>query len=140
MAAAAFPSILHFYEETFDLSFPLAKLDMAAIPDFSAGAMENWGLVMYRETAVLYEEGVSSYADEEYVVKVIAHELAHMWFGDIVTCDWWTDLWLNEGFASWVEDLGTEYWLTDSGKRDRWIFRTFSRGLVLYELGLMSYD
>ena len=50
---------------------------------------------LYRETAVLYEEGVSSYADQEYVVKVIAHELAHMWFGDIVTCDWWTDLWLN---------------------------------------------
>ena len=76
----------------------------------------------YRETAVLYEEGVSSYADLEYAVKVIAHELAHMWFGDIVTCDWWTDLWLNEGFASWVEDLGTEHWLPDSGKLDREVF------------------
>ena len=70
----------------------------------------------------MYEEGVSSYADQEYVVKVIAHELAHMWFGDIVTCDWWTDLWLNEGFASWVENLGVEHWLPESGKRDREVF------------------
>ena len=83
----------------------------------------------YRETAVLYEEGVSSYADLEYAVKVIAHELAHMWFGDIVTCDWWTDLWLNEGFASWVEDLGTEHWLPDSGKLDREVLHSQLRGI-----------
>ena len=70
---------------------------MAAIPDFSAGAMENWGLITYRETLLLYDEEKSAITNKESVTDVIAHELAHQWFGNIVTMKWWTDLWLNEG-------------------------------------------
>ena len=75
------PLVLAYYEEYFNVSFPLPKQDMIAIPDFSAGAMENWGLITYRETALLYQEGVSSLSDKEYVAIVVAHELAHQWFG-----------------------------------------------------------
>ena len=71
------PQILSYYEDYFNTSFPLPKQDMIAIPDFSAGAMENWGLITYREVAILYEEGKSSRSDKEYVAVVVAHELAH---------------------------------------------------------------
>ena len=72
-------------------------MDMAAIPDFSAGAMENWGLITYRETLLLYDGEKSAITNKESVTDVMAHELAHQWFGNIVTMKWWTDLWLNEG-------------------------------------------
>jgi aminopeptidase N len=85
------PKILQYYEEYFSVPFPLPKQDMIALPDFSAGAMENWGLITYRETALLYEEGVSSKSSREYVATVVAHELAHQWFGDLVTMEWWDE-------------------------------------------------
>jgi len=85
------PTILEYYEQYFNIKYPLPKQDMIAIPDFSAGAMENWGLVTYRETALLYEPGISSLMNKQYVALVIAHELAHQWFGDLVTMDWWTE-------------------------------------------------
>ncbi|XP_010775422.1 aminopeptidase N [Notothenia coriiceps] len=80
-----------------------------ALPDFNAGAMENWGLVTYRETALLFDPFMSSNGNKETVTSVISHELAHMWFGNLVTLQWWNDLWLNEGFASYVEYLGADY-------------------------------
>ncbi|XP_041789145.1 aminopeptidase N-like [Chelmon rostratus] len=101
--------ILHFYEHYYNATYPLSKSDQIALPDFHAGAMENWGLITYRETALLYDPVLSSTGNKERVATVISHELAHMWFGNLVTLQWWNDLWLNEGFASYVEYLGVDY-------------------------------
>jgi len=100
--------LLSYFNGYFGIPFPLSKLDHIAIPDFAAGAMENWGAITYRETALLYDPGNSAAAARQRIVEVIAHEMAHMWFGDLVTMAWWDDLWLNESFASWMGDKAVD--------------------------------
>ena len=101
--------LLSYFNEYFGIPYPLPKLDHIAIPDFAAGAMENWGAVTYRETALLVDPDNSSAGTRQRVAEVIAHEMAHMWFGDLVTMEWWDDLWLNESFASWMGNKAVDW-------------------------------
>eukprot|EP00931_Biecheleriopsis_adriatica_P019080 TRINITY_DN13114_c0_g1_i2.p1 TRINITY_DN13114_c0_g1~~TRINITY_DN13114_c0_g1_i2.p1 ORF type:complete len:898 (-),score=224.58 TRINITY_DN13114_c0_g1_i2:61-2694(-) len=99
---------LDFYNDFFGIPYPLPKVDMIAIPDFSAGAMENWGLITYREVALLCDEKTVSATQKQRICTVITHELAHQWFGNLVTMEWWDDLWLNEGFANWMQTFAAD--------------------------------
>jgi len=122
---------LDFYEEYFKIPYPLPKLDLIAIPDFEAGAMENYGLLTYRETCLLYDPSNTSISVKRYVAVVIAHEIAHQWFGNLVTMEWWTHLWLNEGFARFMQYLTADAILPEFKIWERFITDSYQIALEL---------
>lgn len=122
---------LEYYEKYFDIDYPLNTLDMIAVPDFESGAMENWGAITYRETALLIDENHSSLSNRQRVAIVICHELAHQWFGNLVTMSWWNDLWLNEGFASYMEYLAVDHIFPSWHIWSQFLFSDHDRALRL---------
>ena len=105
--------VLHYYDTYFGIKYPMPKLDMIALPDFEAGAMENFGCITYRETDLLADSKTASINAQKRVASVVAHEMAHQWFGDMVTMQWWDNLWLNEGFATWMSNKPLAKWHPD---------------------------
>jgi len=112
-ALDATKAILHYYNNYYAMKYPLPKLDQIAVPDFQAGAMENWGAIIYRERLLLIDDKTASVSAKQEVADVIAHEVAHQWFGDLVTMKWWDDIWLNEGFATWMTPHPVAQWKPD---------------------------
>lgn len=122
---------LPFYKKYFKIAYPLPKMDLIALADFAAGAMENWGLVTYRETALLIDPENSSASAKQRVTLVVGHELAHQWFGNLVTMDWWTHLWLNEGFATWIEYLCVDYCYPEFDIWTQFVSQDFAHALEM---------
>ncbi|CAK0857729.1 unnamed protein product [Prorocentrum cordatum] len=122
---------LDFYGEYFGVPYPLPKLDMLAAPDFAAGAMENWGLVIYREVDLLCDVSSVGVSRKMRIATVVTHELAHMWFGNLVTMEWWDQLWLNEGFANWMQTHAADVLFPEWSIWDQYIVQEQSQALGL---------
>src|SRR5438067_8537915 len=126
---------LRFFAGYFGIPYPADKLDLIAIPDFAFGAMENLGAVTFRETALLVDTEVGSRVELERVADVVAHEIAHMWFGDLVTMKWWNGIWLNEAYATFMELLCVDEFRPDW---DRWTTAGIDRNGAMVIDGLSS--
>jgi len=124
---------LDFFERYYGLPYPGDKVDLLAIPDFAAGAMENLGAITFRENALLVDEEAASHTELERIADVVAHELAHMWFGDLVTMTWWNGIWLNEAFATFMELLAVDAWKPEW---KRWVTFGVSRAAAMGVDGL----
>ena len=122
---------LEWYETFFDVNYPLPKLDMIGVPDFAMGAMENWGLVTYREIDLLCDIKTVSANRMQRLASVITHELAHQWFGNLVTMEWWDDLWLNEGFATFMQTLSADALFPEWKLWDQYITDDLDRARAL---------
>ena len=118
---------IEFFDDYFNIPYPLPKSDHIALPDFSSGAMENWGLVTYREIALLADPKTASISTKQYVAMVVAHELSHQWFGNLVTMKWWNNLWLNESFATIMEYLAPNHFHPEW---DLWFEFSTSEGVM----------
>ncbi len=127
---------LSFFSDYFKIPYPLPVLDIIAAPDFAAGAMENWGAITFRETALLVDQKHSSATNKRWVTLVIAHELAHQWFGNLVTMEWWTHLWLNEGFATYIEYLAVDHLFP---KWDIWTQFVYRESGTAFELDALNH-
>lgn len=126
---------LTFFAKYYGVPYPGDKLDLIAIPDFAFGAMENLGCVTFRENALLVDEKTASHAEQERVADVVAHEIAHMWFGDLTTMSWWNGIWLNEAFATFAEMMAVDAWKKDW---KRWETFGASRAAAMVVDGLKS--
>ncbi len=126
---------LRFFTDYFGIPYPAEKLDLVALPDFAFGAMENLGCVTFRETALLVDGETASRLERERVADVVAHEIAHMWFGDLVTMKWWNGIWLNEAFATFMELLAVDAFRPDW---DRWVSFSTGRAAAMNTDGMRS--
>ena len=126
---------IEFFTDYFDIPYPGDKLDLIAIPDFAAGAMENLGLVTFRDTALLVDPTTGAHSEIERVAEVVNHEIAHMWFGDLVTMEWWEGIWLNEAFATFMESICTDHFRPQWQK---WVGFNPSRDMAFNTDGLHS--
>ncbi|KAJ1964057.1 hypothetical protein GGI12_001670 [Dipsacomyces acuminosporus] len=123
--------VLEYYADIFGVEYPLSKLDNVALESFGIGAMENWGLITYREACLLVDEANTSSRARQFVAYIVGHEIAHQWFGNLVTMEWWSDLWLKEGFATWVGTLSVAHIFPSYSAWTNFIIADYQRAMTL---------